>query len=525
MTIDDQLRQFARRADEHQRAITADEIVRRASVEGITSVVEHSRAHIGWWTSTRRRHLNDLHHERRPGRQWALAAAASIGVVALGLLAIDAGRDPDSVRTRTVPPTPAPSTSPATTSPSPTIESSPRTLPATTAADGAPATTSTPPISISPRGGSIAFAADAGAGEALTDPVPFQRIELHPEPMDIYITGEGEPTRRLISTNAHERCPAFSPDGERLAYLELSAQGGPSIVVVRLDAADPLAPEMRVLLPAAEIYETPSSTRLTIGVPCPQWSPDGRRLAYLAYTGWRTGQDAELRVSTLDGQELVVASVRLDGYSQGAVPFAWSPDGNAIAYAAPDGVWRRPLDGSAPSLVWNPEGIPISVSWSSRGEMAVTVRTSIAEGAGMRDVLSVHVVDAAAGGEQTLDTIHVYDFAAAWSPDGSQLAFVGDDGQIRLSDRDDGSTTTLSPRDEDDTEFRYWDVAWAPNGDRLLALARSDLCLNVRTGLHCEGLALFSVSTDGASADLLTPWTWAFDWINLGDVSWQPIRT
>ena len=25
------------------------------------------------------------------------------------------------------------------------------------------------------------------------------------------------------------------------------------------------------------------------------------------------------------------------------------------------------------------------------------------------------------------------------------------------------------------------------------------------------------------SVEGLTPWTWAFDWINLDDVSWQPI--
>ena len=37
MTIDDQLREIARHADQHQRVITADEIVRRASGHDITS--------------------------------------------------------------------------------------------------------------------------------------------------------------------------------------------------------------------------------------------------------------------------------------------------------------------------------------------------------------------------------------------------------------------------------------------------------------------------------------------------------
>ena len=55
-------------------------------------------------------------------------------------------------------------------------------------------------------------------------------------------------------------------------------------------------------------------------------------------------------------------------------------------------------------------------------------------------------------------------------------------------------------------------MAWSPDGERLLALARAD----------DRGFALVSLSTDGDSADVLTPWTWALDWINLGDVSWQP---
>ena len=48
-----------------------------------------------------------------------LVAAATIVVLGLGLLAVTAVQDPDSVRTDTVPPTPAPSTNPATTSPLP----------------------------------------------------------------------------------------------------------------------------------------------------------------------------------------------------------------------------------------------------------------------------------------------------------------------------------------------------------------------------------------------------------------------
>ena len=353
--------------------------------------------------------------------------------------------------------------------------------------------------------GLIAFAADAGAGDDLTSPVEYGDVETTPERMDIYVTRPGEPTRVLIATDAHERCPAFSPDGRYLAYVELGQRVrsvAPSIVIVRVDASGVLsAPELRVSLPPDAAYER----KLSIGPPCPQWSPDGSQIAYMAIP------HHELRVSTLDGQERVIASIT-PSRNGADMPFAWKPEGDAIAYTTTDGVWSGPLDGSAPSLVWRTDGRPISVSWSPRGELAITVSNEQAvEGGGSRDVRSVHVVDVDTGSERSLDTIHDYDYGATWSPDGSRLAFVDDNGDVRLCDRSDGSMTTLSPAHADGPEMHFWDVAWSPDGERLLALARSDI-----------GFALVSLSQDGASADVLTPWTWAMDWINLQEVSWQP---
>src|SRR6187431_1896717 len=70
--------------------------------------------------------------QRHPRRRWMLVAAATIVVLALGMLAVAAVQEPDSVQTDTVPDTPAPSTNPATTSTLLPDDSTPATLPAST---------------------------------------------------------------------------------------------------------------------------------------------------------------------------------------------------------------------------------------------------------------------------------------------------------------------------------------------------------------------------------------------------------
>ena len=69
---------------------------------------------------------------RQAGRRWLLVAAATIVVLAIGLLALVADQDPDGVQTDTVPATPTPSTNPAVTTALLPVDSWPATLPAAT---------------------------------------------------------------------------------------------------------------------------------------------------------------------------------------------------------------------------------------------------------------------------------------------------------------------------------------------------------------------------------------------------------
>lgn len=480
MTVDEQLRTIARRAEEHQRPITVEEIVTRASGGDATHVLEPSRATNRW------RH-------RRP---WLLVAAAVIVVVAVvRLFAVDA--DQGSIRTVADPPTTA---------------------------------------TVQIRNGAIVFTADPGGGEALTDPLDHQTAETQPEPMDLYLTGEGESTRRILASGTVERCPTFSPDGEQLAYIEAPATDGqvsPSIVVVSLDETGAPGPaELRVPLPDVESNHL---LRSLGRVPCPEWAPDGSRIAYLLpptdetltshlQPGINTNHLAELHVVTLDGEDHVINASK-PAYQDGR--FAWSPESDAIAYPAADGAWVAPLDGGAPSLalrtddtpVWDTGesyGMPLrtmatAVTWPSRGALAVTVL-----GTSLESIeYSLHLVDLATGGDRILElTSTEAQQVVAWSPDGSRLAFVLDDGTSTLAilDLATGRMVGIPTGLDDGGEFLFRPVAWSPDGERILGIA----------GSSDRGFALVSFSTDGTSVEVLTPWSWAFDFTSIDDVTWQP---
>lgn len=356
--------------------------------------------------------------------------------------------------------------------------------------------------------GSIYFAADHRGGDFLTDPLSFGQAELHAKPSDIYLSRRREPVRRVVATDGSDRCPRVSPDGEHLSHLHDS-----TLVVAPLEAeGEPGAPRIRTHLPAS-----PSG--------CPEWSPGGRRLGYVVVLGQAplyTARPAEVHAVTVDGHDRVVASFQVQAWHEPA--FAWSPDGEEVAYTTEGGVWRARLGGEAERL-WRPAAgdptqelpmvydRPTSLAWSRRGEIAFTVYASEPDepddpyGTGTES-WTVRVIDPESRRVERLGAVAGYG-APAWSPDGERVALPGPDGQVRVHDRTSGSTTPVTPAGG----RRVGDggVLWSPDGDQLLVFTRA----------NGKGYALVSILIDGSGTERRTPWTWALDWIGLDDVDWS----
>ena len=189
-------------------------------------------------------------------------------------------------------------------------------------------------------------------------------------------------------------------------------------------------------------YEDESRLRLTSEyTEGPAWSPDGTRIAYTTRFGGIHLVDAN------GGNPRVLSS-------NGSDP-AWSPDGTLLAYVIAEDLFRwasgssraiyvMEADGRNPRILvsdgsdpaWSPDGTRIAYTTRS-GE----IRVSKADG---REPLSTHR----------------YGSDPTWSPDGKRLAYVGSDSGV-FSMNADGAhhrtvtlQTGLHPR-------------WSPDGGRI----------------------------------------------------------
>lgn len=215
----------------------------------------------------------------------------------------------------------------------------------------------------------------------------------------------------------------FSPDGRQIVFS--NDDDSPEIVVMNLDNSD-----------------RATITRNTIFDHSPVWSPDGKRIAYIADS---------LLVINADGSE----QRRLfRGFTLVYRP-SWSPDGNMLAVtldqkttiidancaaAQNDCIIKHVSDQSSDDSIpnWSPDGHWIAFNSFRDGNMEIyklNIQAALADP-------DCGVVDGAcAQYQQRLTDNTAYDDAPDWSPDSQQIVFASDrDGDMEIFVMDaDGS--------------------------------------------------------------------------------------
>ena len=308
---------------------------------------------------------------------------------------------------------------------------------------------------------------------------------------------DGEP-RRVVGTESDrmdQLCPAFSPDGRRLAYGQVDRSGAtPSMAVVVADvsAEGGVSEAFRV-----EVVGAP---------PCPIWSPTGDRIAFgvpqtSVINPTQSAQGSEVWIVTVADGGITVLSDLL------ATDLEFSPDGSRLAVASGsdavvsgnqlhDGRLHLYELGSGATRILEGTQGALSFTWSPDGKRIAYQR--IADESGDDSGVQLSVIDLATEEQRTLSPGRSGRFGAihgigpVWSPDGESIVYQrcrpagcsGEDHDVVLVWPDDLSTDG-TPREEvipliersaDGSERvlrgPYW-VTWSPDGEYLVFAAWS----------------------------------------------------
>jgi dipeptidyl aminopeptidase/acylaminoacyl peptidase len=244
--------------------------------------------------------------------------------------------------------------------------------------------------------------------------------------------------------------PEFSPDGEYVTY---------SVTTTNVAADERTSDLWRVRFDGrdrVQLTHTPEHNERQ-----PRWAPDGSVLAFLSDRG---GEDAETQVWLMPA--LGGEGRRLTDFPGGVEDYAWSPDGERLAIIARDP--EHPAGTTKPK---NPPPIVTDRYWFKE------------DGTGyLGDRRQhLHVFDIATGKSELLTAGAHDEYLPAWSPDGTQIAYVTKRGtdpdrhlnwDIYLVEPRAGAAerrlTSFAGADLDpELESR---PAWSPDGTRIAYL-------------------------------------------------------
>ncbi|MBN1937914.1 MAG: protein kinase [Anaerolineae bacterium] len=332
----------------------------------------------------------------------------------------------------------------------------------------------------SPDGQTIAFSAESAIGAA------DRKLYL--------IDADGTNLRQLTVGEPDDTDPAWSPDGEWIAYMS-----GCNLRLIRPDGSD-----RHLLLDAADLFCAAQVS----------WSPDGQRIAFHSVTA----TPSEIWVVNRDGSDLHLVR-SLETSIQGVGQAGWSPDGQQIAgwYDLGD-VLRAFIinaDGSGEIQITEGADIPWSwfpcywPQWEGVPSAETTPAASPCRVAYLEDE-NVYVRNCDGSGVRQLTFLqsggHWGSEALSWSPDGQFIVFQsaherqpGNDPSLYLIQSDGSNLTRLTFGDHHD---RF--PMWSPDGRRI-AMHR-----------NCN---LVTIAPDGSDEQVIVP---SSNEMCPGTVAWSP---
>ncbi len=254
------------------------------------------------------------------------------------------------------------------------------------------------------------------------------------------MNADGSAVRQLTAGLGNRSNPAFSPDGQKIAF-ELHPDDCASVIVVmNADGSD----ETNLTDPNPDGCEPDYE---------PAWAPDGQKLAF---SSRRDGNDFEIFVVNADGSGL--SQVTDDADEDFGSSF--SPDGAQIAFSTPGdagtyAIHTIGVDGQGQQQLTSPspDGTDDQPDWSPDGQR-VAFR-------GYDESSEIVTVGADGSDRDTVTQASYHKSQPDWAPDGSRLAYA-----ITGNTHDNKGLHSVAADGSDDTPLEDGrDPSWGTSTD------------------------------------------------------------